>query len=110
MEMTCQSWKDGTEEFVPHHVLADYIQDSAMDNGILDDISFNTRVNQVRKDDVGWEIDVAKLKEIEGEFTVTNDTHVRRYPDRDMNRHRLMIAAFRFDSNCNRPLSCFQRS
>lgn len=61
MEMTRQAWKEGTEEFVPHHVLADYIQDAAESNDITGCISFNTRVNQIQKVGPSWEVDVARL-------------------------------------------------
>lgn len=43
MELRCHRWKPGTEEFVPHHVLADYIQDTATDNAVQDCIRYNTR-------------------------------------------------------------------
>ena len=59
--MTRQTWKEGTGEFVPHQVLADYIQDAAESNGIIDCIFFNTRVNQVKKVGSAWEVDVARL-------------------------------------------------
>ena len=76
MEMTCQAWKAGTDEFVPHHVLADYIQESAEANGILDSTHFSTRVNQVRKDGGKWAVDVAKLSGTDSEITITDSTQV----------------------------------
>ena len=59
--MTCQAWKPGTEEFVPHNVLADYIQDSAEANGVLDSILFNTRVDKVEKVGSKWEVATSNL-------------------------------------------------
>ena len=61
MEMTCQAWKVGTAEFVTHNIIADYIQDSAVANSVVDSISFNTRVNHVRKVDATWEVNIAQL-------------------------------------------------
>lgn len=61
MELTCQAWKPGTEEFVPHNVLAEYIQDTATANGALDSIAFNTRVVHVEKEGPQWRVELAKL-------------------------------------------------
>lgn len=77
MEMICQSWRPGTEEFVPHHILADYIQESAEANGIVECISFNTRVNHVRKVDDTWEVEVAQLNEKESSIELRESLHVR---------------------------------
>lgn len=33
MEVTFQKWPPGTQEFVPHHVLADYIQEAVRSGG-----------------------------------------------------------------------------
>ena len=63
MEMTFQRWKQGTEEFVPHHVMADYIADSAIDNDVNDSISFNTRVTDLRKEGSKWRISIDRLVE-----------------------------------------------
>lgn len=63
MEMTCQAWNPGTAEFVPHHILADYIQAGAMNNGVDECCRFNTRVNEVRKVGQKWELDVSHIKE-----------------------------------------------
>lgn len=43
MQLSCQEWKPATEDFVPHHQLATYLQQTARSNGILDLISFKTR-------------------------------------------------------------------
>ncbi|KAF2171451.1 hypothetical protein M409DRAFT_63721 [Zasmidium cellare ATCC 36951] len=71
MELSCQQWKPGTEEFVPHHVLGDYIQDTATNNGVQNSIRYNTRVNSVRKEGDKWQVNVGTL-EREG----TNARHV----------------------------------
>lgn len=79
MELSCQRWKPGTEEFVPHHVLADYIQDAAIENGVQASIQYDTRycpvltgefcvtadvssrVNSVQKQDAKWRLEIATL-------------------------------------------------
>lgn len=76
MEMTCQEWAEGTGEFVTHNTLADYIQNAAKTNNILDCTSFNTRVNQVKKVGVHWELDVARLVEEGDEFSVVDTVEV----------------------------------
>ena len=77
--MTCQQWKPGTDEFVPHDILADYIQDSAESNGITECISFNTRVNHVRKIGQKWEVEIAQLSQRNGSVELTDSVHVRRF-------------------------------
>ena len=76
MEMACQEWDEGTAEFVTHNILADYIQNAAKSNGILDCVSFNTRVNQVRKAGSFWELDVARLVGEEQQVSVIDSVEV----------------------------------
>ena len=74
--MTCQEWDEGTEEFVTHNILADYIQNSAKSNDILDCISFNTRVNQVMKFGSLWKLEIARLVGEGQEVAIVNSTEV----------------------------------
>lgn len=76
MEMTCQRWKPDTAEFVPHHVMADYIQGAAIDNRLINSISFNTRVNDVKKIDGQWRIDIATLRHDNSSLSVMDSTKV----------------------------------
>ncbi len=76
MEMTAHSWKDGTEEFVLHHVMADYIQDSAIDNSVIDSISFNTRVNDVHKVGTSWQIGIDTLVDNDGRPEIVDTVKV----------------------------------
>lgn len=46
---------------MPHNILAEYIQDTAAANGVLDAISFDTRVVHVEKDGPQWRVEFAKL-------------------------------------------------
>lgn len=77
MQMTCQEWPPGTEEFVPHHVLADYIEDAARSNAILNEIRFNTRVDKVEKVGNIWEVDISSLEEDRSENSVLTESVVR---------------------------------
>lgn len=74
--MSFQRWKPDTDEFVSHNVLADYIQDGAVANGVLDCFSFNSRVTQVRKTEPDWEVDVDQLVERAGALEILSKTEV----------------------------------
>lgn len=83
--MTFQSWKPGTDQFVPHHVLADYLKDGATANGVMDCVHLNTRVNQVRKFGQSWELEISRLRSEDGRLILVESTQVRssrkvRYP------------------------------
>ncbi|KAG8629817.1 hypothetical protein KVT40_001436 [Elsinoe batatas] len=62
MEMQSHPWKDGTEEFVNHKFLAEYISDAAEANGVLANIQFGTRVSRVSKNDGSWLVEVTRLE------------------------------------------------
>ncbi|KAM0710686.1 hypothetical protein Q7P35_001424 [Cladosporium inversicolor] len=62
MEMQCQAWKPGTEEFVSQSVIADYIQSAAISNGITDSVFLNTRVESAEKHDEGWRVETSTLE------------------------------------------------
>lgn len=79
--MTVQQWKPNTEEFVLHHYMADYIQDSAIDNGVIDDISFNTRVNDVRKSGTKWHVAVDQIVGDDECLMVESSVQVSRFPN-----------------------------
>lgn len=61
MEMQSHAWNPGTEEFILHNFLADYIQDAARANDVEKSIQFNTRVQRVRKVDERWRVTTSKL-------------------------------------------------
>ncbi|KAH0336033.1 FAD/NAD(P)-binding domain-containing protein, partial [Aureobasidium melanogenum] len=70
MELRTHDWKPETPDFVPHDVLATYIQDTAAANNILPLISFRTRVTRVEKKGGKWEVSTAKLVDEDGEKEV----------------------------------------
>ena len=61
MEMQTQRWRPGTEDFVSHDVLAEYIHAAAESNDVLKNIRFGTRVNRVSKVDTSWEVESTKI-------------------------------------------------
>lgn len=77
MELSFQSWKPGTAEFVPHYVLADYLKDGATANGIMDCVRLNTRVDQIHKSDQSWELEISQLSSDDGKLSLTESVQVR---------------------------------
>lgn len=76
MKLRTHDWKPDTADFVPHHVLATYIQDTADANDILPSISFRTRVTKVEKKGKKWEVSTARLIEEDGEKEVERSVQV----------------------------------
>ena len=74
--MTVQKWKPGFEEFSLHHVLATYLQDAARNNDVLENCSFNTRVNEVRKVGSKWELETSKLEDENGSLQLSESVEV----------------------------------
>lgn len=67
MELRTHAWESGTPDFVPHHVMAKYIQDAARANKVESLMHFNTRVKQIRKAGSQWRVETAMLvKDIPG--------------------------------------------
>lgn len=66
MELRTNKWQPGTEEFVSHNILAEYIQDTARQTDIESQIKFGTRVDAVDKVGSHWTIRSSKLAHVEG--------------------------------------------
>lgn len=67
MRTKLNAWPDGTPDFVSHHVLRDYIQDTARKCGADSVTIYGARVLRVRKvdDDSGskWEVTWSTLRQ-----------------------------------------------
>lgn len=61
MELRANKWKPGTEDFVKHHVLAEYIQDTAKNTNVERYIRFNTRIDAVEKIGSQWNVQASRL-------------------------------------------------
>jgi hypothetical protein len=61
LETTLNSFPTGTEDYVSHAVLKDYIQATAIVNGVHDLTLYNTEVRKVFKDGNSWIVDTATL-------------------------------------------------
>ena len=68
MRSSLLRWPEGTEEFVTQDVVRQYIEDIARQNGVLDAIEFDTRVESVTKSgDIQWTVQTRKLHRTESE-------------------------------------------
>ena len=77
MEMQSHTWNPGTEEFVPHNFLAEYIQDAARVNGVENVIRFNTRVRNISKGDRKWKVKTSELIENLDRVSTVDSEQVR---------------------------------
>lgn len=62
LETTLNKFPPGTEDYVPHRVLADYIQDTAISTGVHDLTQYNTAVRSVSKTGGSWTVETATLQ------------------------------------------------
>lgn len=67
LETTLNPLKPGTESFVLHNVLKDYIQDTAEKTGVTKNTQFNTRVEHVFKTGDKWKLVSSTWDEAKGE-------------------------------------------
>lgn len=65
MQLQANAWKQGTEDFVSHRVLKEYIQDTVAKTGIDSLIRYNTRVKHVEKRGKTWNVLAAELLQTE---------------------------------------------
>jgi cation diffusion facilitator CzcD-associated flavoprotein CzcO len=82
MKLRTHDWKLDTPDFVPHDVLATYIQDTAASNKVIPSILFHTRVNKVEKRENKWEVSTSKLVEEDGEKLIRSTVQVRVFAER----------------------------
>lgn len=61
MKLKLNSWPPGTDLFVRHNVLADYIQDTAAKTGVDSITHFNTKVERVSKEHDHWKVRTSTL-------------------------------------------------
>ncbi|KAF1847961.1 dimethylaniline monooxygenase [Cucurbitaria berberidis CBS 394.84] len=61
LETTLNKFPTGTEDFVTHDVLKDYIQDTAAKTGVNDITQYDTEVKHVSKEGAKWIVETATL-------------------------------------------------
>ncbi|OAL00080.1 FAD/NAD(P)-binding domain-containing protein, partial [Phaeosphaeriaceae sp. SRC1lsM3a] len=74
LETTLNSFPAGTEDFVTHNFLSDYIQDTSVKSGVHDATRYNTNVKKVVKSDKSWTVDTETLFVNESGKVQTNTT------------------------------------
>ncbi|KAI1625639.1 FAD dependent oxidoreductase [Exophiala viscosa] len=67
LQLSLNTWKAGTQAFVRHHVLAEYIQETAVKTGVHEQTLYNTEVRQVSKDGNVWRIQTSTWDPIKRE-------------------------------------------
>jgi hypothetical protein len=61
LETTLNRFPAGTEDFVSHKVLKDYIQSTAIVSGVQESTLYNTEVNKMSKSGNSWTVDTTTL-------------------------------------------------
>ncbi|KAI1509794.1 Flavin-binding monooxygenase [Pyrenophora tritici-repentis] len=62
LETTLNRFPAGTEDYVTHKVLADYIQSTAVSTGVHDITQYDTNVRHVSKSGRSWSVETATLQ------------------------------------------------
>ena len=62
LETTLHRFPVGTEDYVTHKVLADYIRDTSISTGVHDVTQYDTNVRNVWKSGETWSVETATLQ------------------------------------------------
>ncbi|KAJ4309458.1 hypothetical protein N0V94_008926 [Neodidymelliopsis sp. IMI 364377] len=62
LETTLNKFPPGTEDFVPHNVLKDYIQDTAVKTNVDAITRYDTEVQNIQKQDEQWVVKTSRLQ------------------------------------------------
>ena len=68
MKLKINSWPAGTEDYVNHQVLNEYIQDTSHKTGVHSKTLYNTRVEKISKIERLWKVQTSTLMREEGAF------------------------------------------
>ncbi|KAF2851906.1 dimethylaniline monooxygenase [Plenodomus tracheiphilus IPT5] len=78
LQTTLNEFPKGTEDFVTHDVLKDYIQHTAIRTGVHNNTNYNTEVKRVVKNASSWTIEAVTLEnDKSGKTSRTSSTTVR---------------------------------
>lgn len=64
MKLKINSWPAGTDDYVNHRVLNEYIQDTSRRTGVHSLTHYNTRVEKVLKSGKGWKVHTSTVTKI----------------------------------------------
>jgi hypothetical protein len=62
MKTTLNDWPPGTPDYVNHHVLKDYIQETSKKNGVDSLTIYGARVTDLRKGATDWDLRFSTLR------------------------------------------------
>ena len=68
MKLKLNSWPDGTEDFVNHRILNEYIQDTSRRTGVHSRTQYDTRVEKVFKSGKVWKVQTSTLVKDQDDF------------------------------------------
>ena len=66
LALTLNSWKPGTDDFVNHAVLNEYIQETSHKTGVHERTLYRTRVEHISKDGSIWRVHTSTATKSEG--------------------------------------------
>ena len=75
LETTLNQFPAGTEDFVTHDVLKDYIQDTATKTGVHEIAQYDTEVKNISKEGAKWIVETATLRSDEAGRTLPKTSH-----------------------------------
>ena len=61
MKLTLNSWKPGTEDFVNHRVLQEYIEETSRTTQVHERTVYQTRVEEISKAESFWRLRTSTL-------------------------------------------------
>ena len=76
LETTLNPFPPGTEDYVTHQVLCDYIQATAASTGVHGLTRYDTDVKRVTKNGKSWTVETATLQTEEGALKRRVSVHV----------------------------------
>lgn len=63
MKLKLNEWPPGTTDFVSHHVLAEYIRNTAVKTAVHEKTVYGTRVEKIEKSGENWDVTTSTLQD-----------------------------------------------
>lgn len=76
MKLKINSWPAGTDDYVNHRVLNEYIQDTSRRTGVHSSTHYNTRVEKVFKSGKVWKVHTSTLNKFHNNWQRTESDWV----------------------------------
>jgi len=77
LRMSLNSWRDGTEDIVPHDIVKEYIQTTSSKTGVEAITLYNTRVDSIAKQGHKWQVQTTTLSQDNSSNPTTSQSWVR---------------------------------